>query len=103
MLQTLHITPEQVESVIKDPVVQFVMFTGSVAGGHAVTKAAVESGTFKGVGVESGGKDPAYVRRDADLEKVVPALVDGAFFNACQSCCSVEVGQAFIRISAMTR
>ena len=85
----MHINPEQVERVIQDARIQFVMFTGSVAGGHSVTRAA--SGSFKGVGVELGGKDPAYVRADADLGKVVPALVDGAFFNAGQSCCSVEV------------
>lgn len=65
------------------------MFTGSVENGHKVISAASES--FKGVGVELGGKDPAYVREDADLEKTVDGLCDGVFFNAGQSCCSVEV------------
>ncbi|WVF65612.1 hypothetical protein IAT40_000342 [Kwoniella sp. CBS 6097] len=64
------------------------MFTGSVPNGHSIVKAASDS--FKGVGLELGGKDPAYVREDADLEKVIPALADGIFFNAGQSCCSVE-------------
>ena len=78
--------------VIKDPRVNFVMFTGSVANGHAVTKSASES--FKGVGIELGGKDPAYVRSDANLATVLPALADAIFFNAGQSCCSVEVGSS---------
>ncbi|OCF35499.1 hypothetical protein I316_02551 [Kwoniella heveanensis BCC8398] len=88
VIQAIHTTPTQSESLIKDPRVQFVMFTGSVANGHSIVKAASDS--FKGVGLELGGKDPAYVREDADLAKVIPALADGIFFNAGQSCCSVE-------------
>jgi acyl-CoA reductase-like NAD-dependent aldehyde dehydrogenase len=76
---------------VRDPRIQYVMFTGSVANGHAVIKSASDS--FKGVGIELGGKDPAYVRPDADLEVTIPGLVDGAFFNAGQSCCSVEVSE----------
>jgi acyl-CoA reductase-like NAD-dependent aldehyde dehydrogenase len=45
---------------------------------------------FIGVGLELGGKDPAYVRRDADLDHAVSNLVDGAFFNSGQSCCGIE-------------
>jgi len=66
----------------------FVAFTGSVAAGHAVQRAA--SGRFIGTGLELGGKDPAYVRSDADLAFSVAELVDGAFFNAGQSCCGIE-------------
>jgi acyl-CoA reductase-like NAD-dependent aldehyde dehydrogenase len=40
--------------------------------------------------LELGGKDPAYVRADADLEPSVAELVDGTFFNAGQSCCGIE-------------
>ena len=90
ILQVLHLTPSQVDEIIRDKRVKFVQFTGSVANGHAVVKSASES--FKGVGLELGGKDPAYVRADANLDKVSPALADGIFFNAGQSCCSVEVG-----------
>jgi acyl-CoA reductase-like NAD-dependent aldehyde dehydrogenase len=83
-----------------------VSFTGSVAGGRAVEQATTASATatssathaegifplsFKGVALELGGKDPAYVREDADLEYTVEQLVDGAFFNSGQSCCSIEV------------
>ncbi len=53
-----------------------------------VEKAA--SGRFIGVGLELGGKDPAYIRYDADLANAVEATMDGAFFNSGQSCCSIE-------------
>ena len=46
---------------------------------------------FIGAGLELGGKDPAYVRADADLDAfAVENLVDGAFFNSGQSCCGIE-------------
>jgi len=68
--------------------VAHVAFTGSVSGGRAVQQAA--AGRFASVGLELGGKDPAYVRSDAPVEDTAAALVDGAFFNAGQSCCAVE-------------
>jgi acyl-CoA reductase-like NAD-dependent aldehyde dehydrogenase len=74
--------------MIGDPRVDFVAFTGSVAGGHAVTRAA--SGRFAGLGLELGGKDPAYVRADADINHAVENLVDGSYFNSGQSCCAIE-------------
>lgn len=66
----------------------FVNFTGSVAGGAAIERAA--AGTFTGVGLELGGKDPGYVRADADLAAAVDGLMDGAMFNAGQCCCGIE-------------
>jgi acyl-CoA reductase-like NAD-dependent aldehyde dehydrogenase len=66
----------------------FTAFTGSVAGGHAVQRALADG--FKGAGLELGGKDPAYVRHDADIAHAVGHLADGAFFNAGQSCCAIE-------------
>ena len=74
--------------MIADARVGFVAFTGSVAGGHAVQRRPARR--FIGTGLELGGKDPAYVRADAPLEHDVENLVDGAFFNAGQSCCGVE-------------
>jgi acyl-CoA reductase-like NAD-dependent aldehyde dehydrogenase len=68
--------------------VDHVSFTGSVEGGRAIERAA--AGTFTGIGLELGGKDPAYVRADAKLDHAVENLVDGAFFNSGQSCCGVE-------------
>jgi acyl-CoA reductase-like NAD-dependent aldehyde dehydrogenase len=88
VLQVLHMSHDTAADVIRDPRVGYVHFTGSVEGGRAVKRAAVDR--FIGVGLELGGKDPAYVRADADLEQAVAGLVDGAMFNAGQSCCGVE-------------
>ncbi|CAN0602563.1 unnamed protein product, partial [Ectocarpus sp. 12 AP-2014] len=66
----------------------FVNFTGSVGGGRAIEKAA--AGTFTGTGLELGGKDPAYVMADADMDWAVDTLMDGAMFNAGQCCCGIE-------------
>jgi acyl-CoA reductase-like NAD-dependent aldehyde dehydrogenase len=88
VLAHLHCTHQDVAELIADPRVAFVAFTGSVAGGHAVERAARER--FVGVGLELGGKDPAYVRHDADLAHAVENLVDGACFNSGQSCCGIE-------------
>jgi acyl-CoA reductase-like NAD-dependent aldehyde dehydrogenase len=88
VFQFLHIDHDQVAEVIKDSRVGFVAFTGSVAGGHAVQRAAGER--FIATGLELGGKDPAYVRPDAPMGATIENLVDGAMFNSGQSCCAVE-------------
>ena len=88
VLQFLHLSHEQVADVLADPRVAYSAFTGSVAGGHAVQRAA--AGRFIGLGLELGGKDPAYVRADAPLEHTLENTVDGAFFNSGQSCCAIE-------------
>ncbi|MGG7644273.1 aldehyde dehydrogenase family protein [Rhodovulum sp. YNF3179] len=66
----------------------FVNFTGSVRGGQEMERAA--AGTFTPVATELGGKDPGYVRADADLDAAVDGLLDGAFFNSGQCCCGIE-------------
>jgi acyl-CoA reductase-like NAD-dependent aldehyde dehydrogenase len=66
----------------------FVNFTGSVGGGRAMERAA--AGTFTGLGLELGGKDPGYVMEDADLDAAVATLIDGAMFNSGQCCCGIE-------------
>jgi acyl-CoA reductase-like NAD-dependent aldehyde dehydrogenase len=66
----------------------FVNFTGSVGGGQAMERAA--AGTFTSLGLELGGKDPGYVRADANLEAAVDTLMDGAMYNAGQCCCGIE-------------
>jgi acyl-CoA reductase-like NAD-dependent aldehyde dehydrogenase len=88
VFQYVHTDHDGVADMVADDRVGFVAFTGSVAGGHAVQRAA--SGRFVGTGLELGGKDPAYVRADAPLEATVAELVDGVYFNAGQSCCAVE-------------
>jgi acyl-CoA reductase-like NAD-dependent aldehyde dehydrogenase len=77
-----------VARLIASPEIDFVAFTGSVGGGRSVQQAA--SQRFIGSGLELGGKDPAYVRADAPFEQAVESLVDGAFYNAGQSCCGIE-------------
>lgn len=76
------------EHLIQSRAFNFVNFTGSVAGGAAMEKAA--AGTFTGLGLELGGKDPGYVRADADLDAAVDSLMDGAMYNAGQCCCGIE-------------
>lgn len=88
LLQHLHLTHDDVARTIADPRVDYVAFTGSVAGGHAVSAAA--HGRFIDMGLELGGKDPGFVRADADVAYAVEQLVDGAFFNSGQSCCGIE-------------
>lgn len=88
VFQYVHTDHAVTERAIADPRVDFVAFTGSVAGGHSVVRAAADG--FIGCGLELGGKDPAYVRGDADLPVAVAGLVDGSYFNSGQSCCGVE-------------
>ena len=88
VFQFLHMTHADTEKAMRDARVGYVAFTGSVAGGRAVQHAL--SDRFIGAGLELGGKDPAYVRADADLAHAVENLVDGAFFNSGQSCCGIE-------------
>lgn len=88
IFQYLHLTHDDTEALIKNNAIDYVAFTGSVAGGAMVEKAA--SGRFIGVGLELGGKDPAYIRSDANVAQAVDTTMDGAFYNSGQSCCGVE-------------
>src|SRR5436190_13597635 len=88
VFQYLHLDHDQTAKVIRDERIAFVAFTGSVEGGHAVQRAAAER--FIATGLELGGKDPAYVRADANLSSAIENLVDGSFFNSGQSCCGIE-------------
>jgi acyl-CoA reductase-like NAD-dependent aldehyde dehydrogenase len=88
VFQHLDLSHGDTEKMIADARVDYVNFTGSVKGGHAVQKAI--SDKFIVAGLELGGKDPAYVRADANVDYAVENLVDGAFFNSGQSCCGIE-------------
>lgn len=88
VFQIAHADHGAIGSLIGSGAVDFVAFTGSVSGGDAVQRAAAARRI--GVGLELGGKDPAYVRADADFGAAVENLVDGAFYNAGQSCCGIE-------------
>lgn len=88
LFQNLVLTHEQTAKILVDGLVDHCNFTGSVEGGRAIERAA--AGSFTSLGLELGGKDPAYVRQDADLAHAIETLVDGAFYNAGQCCCGIE-------------
>jgi acyl-CoA reductase-like NAD-dependent aldehyde dehydrogenase len=88
VFQYLHLSHADTARLMGDRRVASVCFTGSVSGGRAVV-AATAAG-FATSGLELGGKDPAYVRADANLSQAVDTLTDGAFFNAGQSCCGIK-------------
>ncbi len=88
VFQNVVVDHETTNELISGRHVNFVNFTGSVGGGKAMEMAA--AGTFIPVSTELGGKDPGYVRADADLDAAVDTLMDGAIFNAGQCCCGIE-------------
>jgi acyl-CoA reductase-like NAD-dependent aldehyde dehydrogenase len=88
LFQIVVASHQTAASIIQSDKVNYVCFTGSVPAGKAIEEAAV--GHFLGVGLELGGKDPAYVRSDADVAYAAENLVDGAMFNSGQSCCGIE-------------
>jgi acyl-CoA reductase-like NAD-dependent aldehyde dehydrogenase len=88
LVQALHCDHPTTEAAVADSRVDHVVFTGSVLGGHRIQQAA--AGRFLHIGLELGGNDPAYVAPDCDLAATVENLVDGAIYNAGQSCCAVE-------------
>ncbi len=88
VFQHLHLSHAAALQLIESDGIDFVAFTGSVPAGHAVQASAAKR--FIGVGLELGGKDPAYVRADVTVQHAVENVVDGAFFNSGQSCCGIE-------------
>ncbi|MGA9581727.1 MAG: aldehyde dehydrogenase family protein [Allosphingosinicella sp.] len=88
LFANLFLSHEQTAKLLGSGSVDHATFTGSVEGGKAVERSA--AGSFTTLTLELGGKDPAYVREDADLAAAVEGLVDGSFFNSGQSCCAVE-------------
>jgi acyl-CoA reductase-like NAD-dependent aldehyde dehydrogenase len=88
LVQSLDCDHPTSERIVGDERVDHVLFTGSVFGGHRIQEAA--SKRFLHVGLELGGNDPAYVAADCDFDKTVENIVDGAIYNAGQSCCAVE-------------
>jgi len=88
VFQYLHLSHDDTARLMGDSRVASVCFTGSVAGGRAVVEATAAG--FATSGLELGGKDPAYVRADANIAHAIETLTDGAFFNAGQSCCGIK-------------
>ncbi len=88
VFRNVFLTHDTTSALIAEGAFDFVNFTGSVGGGQAMERAA--AGTFTGLGLELGGKDPGYVMEDADLDAAVDTLIDGAMFNSGQCCCGIE-------------
>lgn len=88
LFRTLALSHDDTARIIGSGAVDLVCFTGSVAGGKAMERAA--AGSFTPLGLELGGKDPAYVRGDVALDHALENLVDGAFYNSGQCCCGIE-------------
>jgi acyl-CoA reductase-like NAD-dependent aldehyde dehydrogenase len=88
VMQTMHCDYPTTERAVADVRVDHVVYTGSIFGGHRIQGAG--AGRFMHIGFELGGNDPAYVAPDCEIEKTVAGIVDGAIYNAGQSCCAVE-------------
>ncbi len=88
VFQNLFLDHECTSNLISSKQFGFINFTGSVSAGKEIERAA--AGTFTGVGLELGGKDPAYVMADADIDAAAETLLDGAMFNSGQCCCGIE-------------
>lgn len=89
-IQAIHVDDAGADHLVRHPGIQYVSFTGSVAVGKKIRKAIGDSERLIGLGMELGGKDPAYVLPDANINYAVENIVDGAFFNSGQCCCSIE-------------
>ncbi|PDT54510.1 MULTISPECIES: aldehyde dehydrogenase family protein [Sinorhizobium] len=88
VFQNLFLDHQTTAALIAAKTFDFINFTGSVEGGRSIERAA--AGTFTGLGLELGGKDPGYVMEDADLDAAVDTLMDGATYNSGQCCCGIE-------------
>ena len=72
------------QALVRHPTVRMVSLTGSVPTGKWIAREAAE--TLKRVHLELGGKAPAIVFDDADLEAVTAGIRLGAFVNSGQDC-----------------
>src|SRR5690606_40376929 len=88
VFQNVVLNHSQTEALLASGKIDHCNFTGSVAGGRAIEKAA--AGTFMTLGLELGGKDPAYVLTDAKMDRAVANLVDGAFYTSGPCCAWIE-------------
>ena len=77
-----------VGAALLDQKLDGVFFTGSYATGARI--ASIIGPRMTRLQLELGGKDPTYVRADADVKNAAESLADGAMYNTGQSCCSVE-------------
>ncbi|KAI9253898.1 aldehyde dehydrogenase [Phascolomyces articulosus] len=91
VIQVMHTDDQGANYLVQHPGIHYVSFTGSIAIGKTIRKTIGNAERLTiGLGMELGGKDPAYVLPDADLDFAAENIVDGAFFNTGQCCCSIE-------------
>ncbi len=88
LVKSLLISHQTTDKLIKSGLIDHVSFTGSISGGREINQSA--SSQFIYTGLELGGKDPAYICEDADIQSAIDGIIDGVFYNAGQSCCAVE-------------
>lgn len=87
MLSTLlGPTNEIAEPLVKDPRVEIVSFTGSVAVGKRISTVA----GYKKVILELGGNDPIIILEDADIDTAVHLAAEGSYRNSGQRCTAVK-------------
>lgn len=103
VLNVVSVDDAVAASLVEDPRVGKIVFTGSVPTGRRIMAAAARNLTP--VVLELGGKDAAVVCRDADLDRAARGIVWGAFLNCGQTCASVErvyverpVAEEFLRL-----
>ena len=87
LLQTVC-THETTGKIIENSPIDHVIFTGSVHGGQKITQHCAKR--FFHPTLELGGKDAAYIHKDADVAAAAASVVDGAMFNSGHSCCGIE-------------
>src|SRR6185312_1923596 len=90
VFQFLHLSHEATEKAIGSGLVDQVGFTGSTAGGRMIMASVADATNSPASCLELGGKDPAYVRPDANIAFAAENVVDAGYFNSGQSCCAVE-------------
>lgn len=88
VLSTVACDDAVASSLVADSRFRKILFTGSVPTGRKIMASAATHGTP--VTLELGGKDPAIVCHDADLDRAAEGIVWAAFMNAGQTCASVE-------------
>lgn len=88
LCQALNADHSIINKIIQYPSIGHVNFTGSVHNGHMIYNNVAKR--FISCTLELGGKDPAYISSDCDLDQTVNTVVDGSFYNAGQSCCAIE-------------
>ncbi|HTP27017.1 MAG TPA: aldehyde dehydrogenase family protein, partial [Anaeromyxobacteraceae bacterium] len=96
LVEALVASHEVVREVLSRREVALVALTGSGAAGREIHLAAAQR--LMPAILELGGKDPAYLAEDVDLDFAVREVIEGAFYNAGQSCCGVKRIYAHERI-----